>query len=181
MGVLSQRVGDGTYLNSDAENILAEPMEFVVLLDSVSIDELMEARLLVEPELSAKAAERATVEDLAAMQATLTPVRPFSRQRMLDQDLAFDRAIFRAARNRICERIFPLLHRNMLASIQVTYRMVDWEYTLKYHKPIYTAIAARRPEEARKKMLEHLLDVRRLLKEATTRPIRVELPTLKSR
>jgi GntR family transcriptional regulator, transcriptional repressor for pyruvate dehydrogenase complex len=28
MGVVSQRVGDGTYLNGDAPSVLAEPMEF---------------------------------------------------------------------------------------------------------------------------------------------------------
>src|SRR5262245_1122917 len=33
MGVISQRVGDGTYLNTAAPAILAEPLEFLILLD----------------------------------------------------------------------------------------------------------------------------------------------------
>src|SRR5437763_1125258 len=33
MGVISQRVGDGTYLNAGAPSILSEPMEFLILLD----------------------------------------------------------------------------------------------------------------------------------------------------
>src|SRR6201985_1709133 len=51
MGVVSQRVGDGTYLNAAAPSILAEPMEFLILLDGISFQELMEARIIVEPEL----------------------------------------------------------------------------------------------------------------------------------
>jgi len=176
MGVISQRIGDGTYMRPDAGSILSLPLDFLVLLDEVSPDELMEARLMVEPELCAKAAERATVDDLAAIRETLRRVRPFSREKMMKQDLAFDEAIFRAARNRICERIFPLLHRAMFASIDVTYRLVDWDYTVKFHRPIYLAIEKRQPEEARQKMLEHLLDVWRLQKEASAKPRAAVLP-----
>ena len=176
MGILSQRVGDGTYLKPDAANILNRPMEFLVLLDAVTADELMEARLVVEPELSARAAERATLEDLAAMRQALRPIRPFSRARMMEQDLAFDQAIFRAARNRIFERMFPLIHQSMLTSVQLTYQMVDWDYTVSFHTPIYSAIEKRQPEEARQAMLAHLSDVHRLLKEAVSIPARVVLP-----
>jgi GntR family transcriptional regulator, transcriptional repressor for pyruvate dehydrogenase complex len=172
MGVVMQRVGDGTYLKPDAANILDQPLDFLLLLDDVSIHELMEARLMVEPELSAKAAERATAEDLAALRETLRPLGRLTAAQMQARDLAFDQAIFRAARNRICERIFPLLQRTMLTSVHVTYRLVDWEYTLKFHEPIYRAIESRQPELARQKMTEHLLDVWRLLKEAPSKPDR---------
>jgi GntR family transcriptional repressor for pyruvate dehydrogenase complex len=170
MGVLSQRIGDGTYIHLDAAGILTQPLDFLVLLDGPSLDELMEARLMVEPQLSAKAAERATVDDLASIRKTLLPIRPFDRAKMLAQDLAFDQAIFQAARNRICERIFPLLHQLMFASIHITYRMVDWEYTLKFHEPIYQAIERRQPEEARERMTTHLEDVWMLLKQGAAAP-----------
>src|SRR5579871_3060171 len=71
MGVLSQRVGDGTYLNDSAESILDEPLDFLVLLDDLSHHELFETRLIVEPELAARAAERATTEDLAALRKAI--------------------------------------------------------------------------------------------------------------
>ena len=59
MGVISQRVGDGTYLNSAAPTVLGEPMEFLILLNGLSSYELMEARIIVEPELAARAWELA--------------------------------------------------------------------------------------------------------------------------
>src|SRR5665213_2484133 len=67
MGVLSQHVGDGTYLSESAETILNEPIDFLVLLDDLSQHELFETRLMMEPELTARAAERATAEDLSAL------------------------------------------------------------------------------------------------------------------
>src|SRR5271154_3552857 len=67
MGVLTQRVGDGTYLSSSAEAILNEPLDFLVLLDDLSHHELFETRLIVEPELAARAAERATAEDISTL------------------------------------------------------------------------------------------------------------------
>jgi DNA-binding FadR family transcriptional regulator len=45
MGVISPRVGGGTYLNKAAVSILSEPMEFLLLLEGISFPELMEARL----------------------------------------------------------------------------------------------------------------------------------------
>ena len=46
MGVISQRVGDGTYLSESAETILNEPIDFLVLLDDLSHHELIETRLI---------------------------------------------------------------------------------------------------------------------------------------
>src|SRR5580704_1999223 len=71
MGVLTQRVGDGTYLSASAETILKEPLDFLILLDDLSHHELFETRLIVEPELAARAAERATVEDLAGLRQAI--------------------------------------------------------------------------------------------------------------
>ena len=65
MGVITQRVGDGSYLNNDASAVLSVPMDFLFLLDDTSVQELVEMRLIVEPALAARAAERATPADIA--------------------------------------------------------------------------------------------------------------------
>lgn len=60
MGVVTQRVGDGTYFNAAPAAIMSEPVDFLLLLGAISHDELFDLRLLVEPALAARAAERAT-------------------------------------------------------------------------------------------------------------------------
>ncbi len=164
MGVLSQRVGDGTYLSASAETILNEPLDFLVLLDDLSHHELFETRLIVEPELTARATERATAEDLSALRnAILSLERCKTTRERLDADLAFHEAIFRASGNRICHLLFRAIHRTLLTSMSYLSSRVSFEQPLMYHRKIYAAIRARKPEEARQAMLDHILDARSLL------------------
>ena len=48
IGVISQRVGDGSYVNETAGSVLGEPLNFLILLNGISFDELMEARMIVK-------------------------------------------------------------------------------------------------------------------------------------
>lgn len=164
MGVLTQRVGDGTYLAENSEGILREPFELLMLIDGISLDDLLETRLIVEPELAARAAQRATLEDLGRMAETLeVSRRGTSEADLIKADLAFHHAIFRAARNPICTRLFSLIHQAMATSIGLTAKMVDWDHTLGFHRPIFLAIEKRRPEHARAAMISHLCDAKALL------------------
>ncbi|HLJ18016.1 MAG TPA: FadR/GntR family transcriptional regulator [Bryobacteraceae bacterium] len=176
LGVVRQRVGDGTYLSTSASQILTEPLEFLVLLDGISLFELLETRLIVEPELAARAAERATADHLAALYDSLEAMaagvnveKPDPRV-LVETDIAFHQAIFRASGNRLCGHFFTLIHRAMARSIEVTSQMVDWGHTLTFHRPIYEAIFERQAEEAHDRMLVHLLDAREVLVQAAGTP-----------
>ncbi|MGH9663463.1 MAG: FadR/GntR family transcriptional regulator [Bryobacteraceae bacterium] len=182
MGVVRQRVGDGTYLSTSAARILREPIEFLVLLDGISLFELLETRLIVEPQLAARAAERATSTELAALRESLELMAAGAKGETLDQrkmvelDIAFHQAVFRASGNRLCGHIFTLIHRAMVRSIEVTSQMVDWEHTVTYHRPIYDAIFQRQPEEAQNRMTIHLTDTKEVLVRAVeTPPSRLDL------
>lgn len=168
MGVISQRVGDGTYLNSGAEEILGEPMEFLILLDGITVHELMEARLIVEPELTAQAAARATAEDIAEIERELKAMEDAGEDsdRLVEHDLLFHQAIFRAAGNRVCSLMFSVVHRSMKRLITMTSKVVSPEHTLVLHRRILSAIRKRNPEEARRRMSEHLMDARKLINRA---------------
>src|ERR1700739_3789280 len=71
MGVITQKVGDGSYLNKDASSVLAVPMEFLFLLHDTTLEELVEMRLMMEPALAAKAAEQATAADIALLRQSV--------------------------------------------------------------------------------------------------------------
>src|SRR4051812_36695673 len=108
MGVVSQRVGDGTYLNAAAPAILAEPMEFFILLDGISFEELMDARLIVEPEIAARAATRASPQQVDTLLTSLTRMEDSGGRlaELIDGDLQFHRTIFQMAANRVCSLMF---------------------------------------------------------------------------
>jgi len=164
MGVLTQRVGDGTYLNESAETILNEPLDFLIVLDDLTHHELFETRLIVEPELAKRAAERATADDLVALRKAIADMAGSrTLQERLDADIAFHECIFRAAGNRICHLLFRVIHRTLLSSMDQLHGIVEIEQPLAAHKAIYRAISNRNPEEARRRMQAHLLGARELL------------------
>lgn len=164
MGVLTQRVGDGTYLSASAESILKEPLDFLILLDDLSHHELFETRLIVEPELAARAAERATTEDLAGLRhAIMAMERSRTNQARLEADVAFHECVFRASGNRICHLLFKVIHRSVLTSMGQLSRRVSIDRPLSFHKKIYAAIRDRNPQEARSTMHDHIADAQALL------------------
>ncbi len=162
MGVLTQRTGSGTFLRTDASGVFEEPFRFMMLLDSVSHEELFEARLIVEPELAYHAAQRATLEHIQILRQALENLRAAAgdRLRVAEADLMFHRGILRAAGNRVCETMFSVIYRSLLSSIMETSRLVDLEHTMRFHSRILRAIDARQPDAARKAMREHIADAR---------------------
>jgi GntR family transcriptional repressor for pyruvate dehydrogenase complex len=168
MGVLTQRVGDGTYLSASAELILKEPLDFLILLDDLSHHELMETRMIVEPELAARAAERATTEDIVSMRRAIAAMeRCRTNQERLEADLAFHQCIFRASGNRICHLLFNVIHRSLLTSMSQLSTRVPLDRPLTFHKRIFAAIQQRNAEDARRQMLEHINDIKTLLASTT--------------
>ena len=165
MGVITQRVGDGSYFNQDASAVLSVPMDFLFLLDDTSVQELVEMRLIVEPALAGKAAERATPADIALMKQAIAEFESSERDqvKLVSADLLFHRRIFQASGNRLSGRLFHMIHRAMLNMMMVTSRMVDLEHTLRFHIPIMEAIERRDPRQATKLMTEHLIDARELI------------------
>ena len=165
MGVITQKIGDGSYLNRDASSVLAVPMEFLFLLDDTSVQELVELRFLIEPALAGKAAQRATSDDIALLRQSITDLENSKRDRvkLVASDLLFHRVIFQASGNRLTGRLFHTIHRAMLNMMMVTSQLVDMEHTVAFHKPILSAIEKRDPELASRLMTAHLTDASALL------------------
>lgn len=165
MGVITQKVGDGSYLNEDASSVLSVPMEFLFLLDDTSLQELTEMRLMVEPALAARAAERSTVADIARLRQATEELENSEqdRLRLVSADLSFHRAIFQASGNRLSGRLFHMIHRAMLNMMMVTSQLVDLQHTLEFHVPILKAIEARNANRAEVLMKAHLADAQELI------------------
>ncbi|MFN7992505.1 MAG: FCD domain-containing protein [Bryobacteraceae bacterium] len=159
VGIISQRVGDGTYLSSDASRILDVPLNFMVAIDGVSMLELFDVRLMFEPELAAKAAERAASKDLDAIRDTLSAMLTNTAE----ADAAFHEAVCNATGNRVCQRMFSAVQNAFRAGMQLTTKLAPPERALAFHKEIYSAIHLRQPDTARRKMIEHLTDAQGVL------------------
>jgi GntR family transcriptional regulator, transcriptional repressor for pyruvate dehydrogenase complex len=173
MGVVHQRVGDGTYLTNDASTTLGAPLDFLILVDGITFQELFEARRIVEPELAARAARRRSEDDLIELSKAVEAMKAnpaMDAEELAEQDLRFHEAIWRASGNRVCQRMFSSLHRAMSRSLTVTSSLREDGTPLRAHEQMYLAIKAGEAEEARGMMFEHLLQGEGTLKTSVVPP-----------
>jgi len=134
-------------------------------MDGISHHELFEFRLIVEPELAARAAERATAGDLAELRRAIKQMEDNAadRKRFVEADVAFHSAIFKASGNRVGQLVFAMTHRGLLTSVATTASLAEIGHAISFHKAIYAAIHGRDPQGARKQMIAHLTDAREVL------------------
>jgi len=159
MGIVFQRVGDGTYLTQDASTTLRAPLDFLILVDGITFQELFEARRIVEPELAARAALRRTDDDVADLGTAVELMKAnpqMSIEELVEQDLHFHEIIWRASGNRVCQRMFSSLHRAISRSLNVTTLLREEGAPMSEHERIFLAIQAADAEGARCRMIDHL-------------------------
>ncbi|MBO0703231.1 MAG: FadR family transcriptional regulator [Candidatus Dormibacteraeota bacterium] len=123
------------------------------------LQELHEARLIIEPGLAARAARTATADDLARMRATLDGMAAALElpERFLEHDLQFHLEICKATRNRMLDRFMYASRWWQSASRRITNRPPSALPTaLADHRHIYEAIEAGEPDQAEREMRRHL-------------------------
>jgi GntR family transcriptional regulator, transcriptional repressor for pyruvate dehydrogenase complex len=164
LGVAEMRHGDGTYLTTLDATSLMRPVGLVLALSDSGLEELFEARKLVEPGLAALAAERisaADAEDLCqcaqASAAALEDAEAF-----MFADIELHARIARAASNAVLERLLDSIAGMGIASRRRTGRLAPVrEQSAHDHHEIAAAIAAHDADAASAAMLRHLENVER--------------------
>jgi DNA-binding FadR family transcriptional regulator len=132
-------------------------------LPPLQVDELLvelhEMRLMLEPELAAKAAETIDSRTLEALRAQLGRMVRLANDpdSFLDADHEFHLTICRAANNRILDRIMYSARWLSAASRRVTNEAPNaLRRATEAHHGIFAAIEARDPSLARERMRAHL-------------------------
>ncbi len=182
IGVVRQRVGDGTYLSLDASSTLSTPLDFLLLVDGITFGELFEARRIFEPELAARAASRHGAEEIRQLEATVAEMRSHFESGFLagvaSCDQRFHRLIWQMAGNRVCLRMFVPLHRIMTNRFAMTWSVNDYESAVGLHSDILEAVRNADASAARQQMSEHLRRSELILLRASGRT--TEVPAVAS-
>jgi GntR family transcriptional repressor for pyruvate dehydrogenase complex len=158
MGVVDLRHGSGAYVVEHIASAGLSRLDWSLMLESRQVLSLIEARKLLEVQIAALAAERATDDDLAAMRACLVRLRASpTRAEYIRADLEFHLAIARGTHNDVLARLLHTIR-------DLTERTVWQSPTPKaegvvQHEGIFAAIAARDPSAAREAMYAHLDEV----------------------
>lgn len=159
---LTERGRDRLRELCDAESQLHYERELVRTIRSTTIDELVDvliARRALEGEAARLAAERATPEDLAALEATIREQRELLATRGVatGADVTFHALIARASRNRVLAAAVDLIRRDkqMTLLLDALLRRTTHKWVVG-HERILAAIARRAPDDAQRAMVDHI-------------------------
>jgi len=166
VGMLDSRVGDGTFVCPRSE-FLSRPLLWAFTgSDHEELQEIMEARTIIEESLAGLAATRGTAEQIEKIGHAVQQMRDSIARgdSTLDADMAFHLAVSAAAQNGVLTNAVRLLRNLMRQWINYKLLIPDIpEIVLKRHIAIHRAIAARKPNVARNAMRFHLEETTRLV------------------
>lgn len=155
--VLEIRRGKGTFVAKHPGRV-NDPLGFEYVEDQVQLAmDIIELRKQLEPWIAAMAAERATEEDIAAIEKYCRAVEDKIRmgENHLAEDVKFHTAIARASKNLAVVPIIPVINRSVDIFGSLTERSLRKE-TVETHRATANAIAAHDPAAARAAMTQHL-------------------------
>ena len=166
MGVLQSRQGAGTYVTDLASLTLAEPLRFMIGLNSRSLVELTDVRRLLESGAAEMAAREIRPDELDQLAAVIDELRlgTVHPARFIELDTTFHRVIHVAARNGLLLALLDGMSDLAERSREITGREPGLLATaIRAHTAIYDALAAHDPPAARRAMLDHLDEIREVL------------------
>jgi len=158
-GVLSVRPGSGTYVTISGEEFLAKPLRWGIPMGRGKVQELVEARNIVEQATVTLAAERASEAEIAAIRHHLTLMEKNrgNLHKAARADVSFHLAIAQASHNAMLESFIQQV-RNLLQSWVDKAMLIPGTYdsVIKQHSQILREIEARNADGARAALSKHL-------------------------
>jgi GntR family transcriptional regulator, transcriptional repressor for pyruvate dehydrogenase complex len=167
MGVIESKPGAGTILSDIGKDIFKEKVSNITKFSPRSfLIELIELREALEPHMAALAADRATDEDIEAMEAAINDLKSevSHGQKLSSADERLHLAIAKATHNatflRLTEPVMSMLSQFRERSQRIPGRRTD---VFGEHERIFLAIRERNPQAARAAMKSHLSQIRVML------------------
>jgi GntR family transcriptional repressor for pyruvate dehydrogenase complex len=159
MGVMRIRHGVGTFVADGPPEFGKTSLSLMSALHGFQSWQMFEARIILESDLAALAAERgkdehyaALAEEVAEMFASLEEPANY-----LIHDVTFHRIIAQASGNPILAAIIETITSALYESRRKTVELsTDLRESAEMHRELYRAIRARNPQEAHNLMEQHL-------------------------
>ena len=172
LGVVDIRHGGGAYVTNLEAHTLLAPLDFFLALSDANLTDSFESRRLVELEIVRKAAQKATIDDIADLNGMLLAHEKMLKDpvafRMLDS--RFHARLSATAGNVILERVaYGLYNMGLDVRRRATQDLTLIRRSLSEHTTIVRSIEAHDPVKAVAAMSLHLDHI-----EASTRNVIAE-------
>lgn len=159
MNLIESRPGAGTVVKAADIATYLRPDIFAVLLGTGTASDMLEAREIIEVAIADLAAQRATAEDLAAIDSVLNrATQALERHEpTTDLSIAFHMTLAEAAHNSVVSTfmhsIYELLRVRSRRALELP-SFLRWE--IESHRELYELIKAKNSAAARQAMRDHL-------------------------
>lgn len=157
-GVLRTRSGSGTYVSDSASAVLEAKDLALVMSDPENLHALVQTRYILEPQMAALAACRATVQEVDQLFEILRAMEQDSDKRtLMIHGYMFHHLVAQFSHNQVLYGFFQSAARQ-LRGLRVLDSLTLEVYLdgIKEHYAIAEAIAAKNPALAKEQMQEHL-------------------------
>jgi len=165
--VVKPGANGGAYVTSEGMKSVANRIYEIMLMEQISIDEVLQVRLLIEPGMARLAAENRTEEDIGILEE-INRVRETAINAgkiPLIVNIDFHQALAKASKNKMVSLLIDavaLLFNSEFRKMSLG--IDDHRAILEAHKRLTHHIRNREPEKAAKVMHGHTLDVIKRLK-----------------
>jgi len=166
MGMVEPRQGAGTIVREISSESLVNPLANALKHKSELIHELLDFRLMLEPQLAARAATRVSEEEVSEMEEILDRQEAKLRngQSTIAEDSEFHYSIALASGNsvvlKVLDTLMDLLRESRERSLQVEGRQ---QKSVAGHRRILAAIKRHDSEGAKVAMRRHIEDVEEIV------------------
>jgi GntR family transcriptional repressor for pyruvate dehydrogenase complex len=165
MGLIETRQGAGTFVKSATPSDFMNPLTSFVILDQISAEELLDARLHIESAVAALAATHATLEDIAKLRFLLEGMKKDFRSNnsksFIARDVQFHVLIAETSKNRVLVKVVEIIRGLLRQFIKKFFEAMpsSMNDAIRYHENIFNAIQQHDPVAAKRHMEEHILSL----------------------
>lgn len=161
-GLIVSRTGMGNFVVDLPVEALIGPLARLLIDEKKSLADLFELRKIIEPDIAALAAERATASDVAQLKRILAKQTQAVKggETGVEADAELHLCISRATQNQALQKLvsglMEMLSRSREESLQTKQRR---ESSIAAHRKIIGAISKHERSKARSEMLRHIEQV----------------------
>lgn len=167
--IIEIRRGSGTFV-SEKLGVVEDPLGFTFVKDKLKLaTDLLEIRLILEPEIALLAAQNATAEDIKELGKLCDEVERLivAGEDYSEKDIEYHTKIASCSKNMVMPKLIPIITTSIAIFITITKRALTQE-TIETHREIYEAIKRKNGKAAYDAMLLHLVYNRRNIEKLRT-------------
>ncbi|MGX7245981.1 FadR/GntR family transcriptional regulator [Enterococcus quebecensis] len=154
--VMIQR-GKGTFV-SENPGLTEDPLGLSFITDKKKLShDLMDVRMMIEPEIAKLAAENATYDEVKEMEKICLEIEELinNNENHEEKDIQLHSVIAKSSKNLVVPNLIPIIQTAISLFISLTNRSLR-EETIETHRQIVNAIKNKEGEAAKTAMKRHL-------------------------